>query len=370
MQQRRCRLKPEGVPATLELDLRKPRDLERSRLLHRLDALAIPWGTVIDGRRSIGTFRETWQLRWEPELEVRVIEACALGTTVDAAARAALAQRTARSSQLDQLTGLIEQALLAGLPETFAPMIERLAQQSALESDVQALMRALPPLARTVRYGDVRGTDGEALSTVLASMIVRIAAGLDGAAFGLGDEPATAFTSDLDATVAALRLVDDRPSLALLTAAISRLVEHPRVHALVQGRATRILSDDGALGPAQAAARFSRSLSIGAAALDGGHFVEGFLGTTGAVLIHDPDLLAMIDTWLAQLDNDSFTSVLALLRRTFARFELSERRHIGEQVRNPDAAVATAGAELDPDRVAAALATIAQLLGIGAGDRS
>ena len=43
--QRRLRLKPEASVKELTLDLRRPNDRERSRLLHRLNLLEVPWGT-------------------------------------------------------------------------------------------------------------------------------------------------------------------------------------------------------------------------------------------------------------------------------------------------------------------------------------
>nr|BFE81132.1 hypothetical protein GCM10020093_037330 [Planobispora longispora] len=43
-EQRRVRLKPEALDRELDLDLRKPLDLERSRLLHRLRLLGVDWG--------------------------------------------------------------------------------------------------------------------------------------------------------------------------------------------------------------------------------------------------------------------------------------------------------------------------------------
>lgn len=86
--QRRLRLKPEALERELELDLRKENDAERSRLLHRLRLLGVEWGEPVASRGSTGTFRETWRLRWEPELSVRIAEAGVWGTTVFAAATA------------------------------------------------------------------------------------------------------------------------------------------------------------------------------------------------------------------------------------------------------------------------------------------
>ncbi len=87
-QQRRLRLKPEALERALDLDLRKEIDLRRSRLLHRLRAIGVPWGEPDAGRRGTGTFREEWRLRWQPEFAVSLVEGSMSGTTVAAAATA------------------------------------------------------------------------------------------------------------------------------------------------------------------------------------------------------------------------------------------------------------------------------------------
>ncbi|MEU8385469.1 DUF5682 family protein, partial [Streptosporangium sp. NPDC048865] len=86
-EQRRVRLKPEALDREYDLDLRKPLDLERSKLLHRLRLLGVGWGTPRESR-SKGTFRESWSLAWRPEFDIDLIEASAWGTTVPAAAAA------------------------------------------------------------------------------------------------------------------------------------------------------------------------------------------------------------------------------------------------------------------------------------------
>ena len=77
----------ESIDRTLELDLRRELDLERSHLLHRLVLLGVPWGSdeAVRGRKR-GTFHEHWRLRWEPEMAVAVIEASVWGNTVETAA--------------------------------------------------------------------------------------------------------------------------------------------------------------------------------------------------------------------------------------------------------------------------------------------
>jgi len=56
-EQKRLRLPPEALERALDLDLRKPNDLDRSRLLHRLLLLGVRWGEPQEAGGK-GTFHE------------------------------------------------------------------------------------------------------------------------------------------------------------------------------------------------------------------------------------------------------------------------------------------------------------------------
>jgi hypothetical protein len=365
-EQRRCRLRPDGAARTLELDLRRHLDRERSRVLHRLGLLDVPWGVQAEGRGTTGTFRETWQLRWEPELEVRLIERAALGTRVATAAAAALGQRAAAASTLGELTALLETCLLAGLDGSLPDLVAQVADRSAAADDVVKMLEAVPPLARTIRYGDVRGTDSSALGTVVRGIVGRIAAGLGIAATGLDDDGAAALCSLVRDAQAGLGLLADPEDLDCFERALATIVEGPRLHGRLQGLATRLLADANRLDPDAVERRLSRALSRGASPLDAAAFVEGFLGGSGAVLVHDPLLLGVLDRWIATLPATSFVEVLPLLRRTFGGFEMAERREIGERVRTGEAPGGRRGhVQLDAARAAAGLVTMGHLLGVG-----
>jgi hypothetical protein len=364
-EQKRCRLKPEASARTLELDLRRPLDLRRSELLHRTTLLGVPWGAETEGRNSAGTFRETWQVRWEPEFEVRVIEASALGTTLESASAAAVAQRAQRAGSLGELTVLLERTLLAGLHSVVPDVLAMVDERSAVSAQVDRLMEALPALARTIRYGDVRNTDVSLLHDVVQGIVTRIAAGLAVACVGLDDDSSAAMAGLVREVQAALALLGDSAQLTRLQGALAEVSERDRVHGLLQGLATRLLADAGAMTADDTERRVSRSLSPGTTPLDAAAFVEGFLGQSGAVLVHDPLLLGVVDRWMATLSSHSFTDILPLLRRTFGSFDAAERRSIGQRVRTGEAPNSHRGQiQLDPARVAAGLQTVAQLLGL------
>ncbi|MGW7022325.1 DUF5682 family protein [Streptomyces decoyicus] len=205
--QRTLRLKPEALERELELDLRKETDAGRSRLLHRLRLLGIPWGEPTRSRGSTGTFRETWRLRWEPELSVRVAEAGIWGTTVLSAATAKAASEATGAATLAEVTALAERCLLAELPDALPVVMRALSDRAALDADVGHLAQALPALVRSVRYGDVRGTDAAALREVAMGLAERVFVGLPPACPGLDADGAAEMRGHLDATHQAVGLL-------------------------------------------------------------------------------------------------------------------------------------------------------------------
>ncbi len=363
--QRACRLKPQAGAHTVELDLRTPNGNRRSVLLHRLLALGVPWGEAQEGRGSSGTFRETWRLRWEPELEIRIIELAGFGTTVHAAAVARLVERLHSSAALADIVSVLDAALFADLPEVVAPAVRRLEQAAAHASDVGALIDALTPLATTLRYGDVRSTDAAAVRQVFDGLVVRVTAGVVGACRGLDDAAAQAMVERLSAAQAALAVVDHSSRRAAWPAALAVAAHRGDVHGLVQGRCSRLLHDSEAWDARRVEARVSRALTVGTPPMVGAAFVEGFLAGSGTVLLHDRELLGLIDGWVGELAPDSFADTVALLRRTFGSFEPAERRQLGALIAaRPRLAAAGFGDEVDADRAAAAIVTVRALLGV------
>ncbi|MCP9974703.1 DUF5682 family protein [Streptomyces somaliensis] len=337
---RALRLKPEAAERELALDLRGDTDAARSRLLHRLLLLGVDWGRP-ERARGTGTFRETWRLRWEPELHVRVAEAGVWGTTVLSAATARAEAEAAATTTLAGITALAERCLLADLPGALPPVVKALADRAALDADVGRLARALPALARTLRYGDVRATDTAALAEVATGLALRICVGLPPACAGLDADGAAEMCGHVDAVHTAVRLLPDTGGVAARwTAVLERLARRDTVPGGLRGRATRLLLDDGRLAGDEAARLMGLALSPGTAPAEAAAWIEGFLGgadgedgSGGLLLVHDERLLALVDGWLTTVPAEAFTAVLPLLRRTFSAYGPGVRRALGELVR-------------------------------------
>ncbi|MFC1409047.1 DUF5682 family protein [Streptacidiphilus sp. N1-12] len=386
--QRSLRLKPEPVERELDLDLREDTGAARSRLLHRLTLLGIHWGHAAAPRTgSTGTFRESWRLRWEPELAVSIAEAGIWGTTVESAATNRARDRAAHAGSLGEVTALAEVCLLADLADALPVVLKALADRAALDADVAHLAEALPALVRSLRYGDVRGTDATALRELAEGLAVRICIGLPSACGSLDTEGAGAMAAHLGATHTAVTLlcaagpegagpegaggagIRERWGATLRT-----LARRDTVPGLLRGRAVRLLLDDSQWDADEAAREMGLALSAATPPAEAAGWIEGFLAGGGMLLVHDAQLLGLVDDWLGSVPEEVFPDVLPLLRRTFSGFEAGVRRTIGERVRSGSTAGGGAAtgasdrpgfaAALDPDRAAAARTTAALLLGL------
>ncbi|MBT3163159.1 hypothetical protein HTV80_08590 [Streptomyces sp. Vc74B-19] len=378
---RRLRLKPEAAERELDLDLRKDTDAERSRLLHRLRLLDIPWGRPAASRGGTGTFRETWRLRWEPELAVRAAEAGVWGTTVLAAATAKAEADAIAARGLADVTGLAEHCLLAALPGALPTVMRVLADRAALDPDVARLAQALPALVRSLRYGDVRGTDTAALTDVAAGLAERVFVGLPPACVSLDAEAAEDMRGHVDAVHGALGLLGDTPAAGdgrlreRWRSVLRKLSARDTVPGVLRGRAVRLLLDEGQLAQDEAARLMGLVLSPGTPPAHAAAWIDGFVGGPGGglLLVHDERLFGLVDRWLTAVPAEAFTDVLPLLRRTFAAYEPGVRRTLGELVRRgPGGHGRTAGASagapgfgpgLDDERADAVLPVLRLLLG-------
>jgi hypothetical protein len=368
--QRRLKLEPKASRELKTLDLRKPNDLERSQLLHRLGLLGIAWGDLVEGRGT-GTFKEVWQLQWQPEFAVGVIEAAVWGNTVLEAAGARAIDQADRATALPALIGLLDRTILAELPEAVGRLMARVRDEAAVASDISHLMDALPPLASVLRYGNVRGTDSGMVAQVVNGLLARIAIGLPVACYSLNDQAAEAMFEHVDRVNSAIRLVEDPEHRSTWHDALARLVDQPGIHGLVAGCGVRLLLDAGAISAEDAAKRFAFALSTGSAPAQAAAWVEGLLKGKGVILLHDDVLWGVLDEWVDGLAADVFPVVLPLLRRTFSTFSSSERRQMGQRVASPRARPmqgSKTDADLDAQRAEAVLSRVAQLLGIALGE--
>ncbi|SHM00829.1 DUF5682 family protein [Hymenobacter psychrotolerans] len=366
LQQKATRLKPEATAKTLDLDLRKELDLSRSHLLHRLRLLDIRWGEPRRAQGKAGTFHELWELQWQPEYALNVLDAGRLGNTVLAAAAAKAAARAAEAPDLEAVSQLLEEALQADLGPAIGALVARLETLSAGTRDVTHLLAALPPLVNVLRYGNVRRTETAQVATVVHHLVPRLCIGLPQACTGLDYDAARQLLPHIEGTHQAIRLLQDEAQEADWYAALAVVLRNPASSGLLAGAAGRLLFDAHQLVPDEAATALGLALAPAQPTDYATAWIEGFLSGSGLLLLHHRPLFDLLNDWLGELPEATFREIVPLLRRAFTDFSLPERRQLLDlavQGGQPVAALAVAE-DFDLERGRRVLPVLRELLGV------
>ncbi len=375
-EQKRLRMPAQAQEKILDLDLRNANDLARSHLLHRLNILDIPWGKKERSAITTSTFHEYWRLLWKPDYSISLIEASIYGRTVLQAAETKAKEVADKSHQLSELGKLLDEVLLADLPDIVEHVIRCVENEAALASDVKHLMEALPSLVQIARYGNVRKTDLGAVTQILDGLVSRICVGLPPACAALDEAAAQEILVLINKVHSAISLIQTADHDRQWQDALTRIADNATSNALLAGRSTRLLFDWRKIDASEAARRFGFAVSTATEPSLAASFVEGFLQGSGLVLIHDKELLSVADGWVQSLNDEAFTNILPLMRRAFSSYAPAERRQIGEAIvrsRGPGG-LKSRGRQLDaPLNLARAdlvLPRIGQLLGIPVRQRT
>lgn len=364
-EQKRLRFPAEATQKNIDLDLRKENDLARSQLLHRLSLLGIAWGAQHHGDSGKGTFHELWQIQWQPEFSVALIEAGVWGNTVLAAATNFVRHKAVKAENLAMLTALVDHTLLADLPEAVAHLMTRIQSEAAVASDIAHLLEALPPLANVMRYGNVRQTDTAVVGKVLDGLVARICVGLPNACASLNDDAAAQMYERIVKVNGAISLLQNQEHSTLWQSTLEAMSGQQTLHGLIAGRCCRLLFEAQIFSAEETARRLSFALSTASDPAQAAAWADGFLRGSGLLLLHDEALWQVIDEWVVSLSGETFTQLLPLLRRTFSTFAAPERRQMGERVaQGASVRVAVASGDFDVARAEAVLPLVKQLLGI------
>jgi hypothetical protein len=364
-QQRLARLKPEAAARTLDLDLRKELDLSRSHLLHRLRLLDVPWGQPRRAQGKAGTFHELWELQWQPDYALHVLDAGRWGNTILDAAVGRARQRATEAPDLETVSKLLEEALQADLGPAIATLVARLETLSAGTRDVTHLLAALPPLVNVLRYGNVRRTETAQVAQVVHHLVPRLCIGLPQACTGLDYDAARQLLPRIEGTHQAIRLLQDTAQEADWYVALVVVLRNPASSGLLAGAAGRLLFDAQQLSSEDAGTALGLALAPAQPTAYATAWIEGFLSGSGQLLLHHRPLFALLDQWIGELNEDTFREIVPLLRRAFTDFSQPERRQLLDlavQGSQPAATLAVAE-DFDLERGQRVLPVLRELLG-------
>ena len=372
--QKRLRMPVRADMLSLDLDLRQPAHLEKSILLHRLAMVGVGWGRQQRAHGKTGSFHELWQLAWEPEFAIRLIEASVWGATLEGAANARAIERGAQAVNLPELTALMEKILLADLQEAVGPIMQRIQEAGATTPDPGFLLEAIAPLVDAIRYGNVRGTDTTALAGVAGVLITRACIALPFGARALADDAAAILLRQLIAGDQAIRRFQNEGYLEEWFDTLDKLARSDQGHALITGRCTRILAEQQRWPTAEAARQLSLRSSHAVPPLVTAQWLEGFLDGGGTLLAHSDELWELVNAWLMSQPAEGFIELLPLLRRTFGTFTPPERRQLAERAASGQPGIRRAAVSgtpaVDHERAMRVLPVLRTILGSAAAQEA
>jgi hypothetical protein len=313
----------------LELDLRKQHDRNQSIFLHRLLLLEISWGSKRTQKGNEKTTKnEYWDLSWQPEFIIKIIEAGTYGNTLRQAANNFCIKKASISEKLRELSFLFDLLIKADLIESSDFLINKLKTLAALTTDIQSLLETIPNLIYTYRYGDVRKSDAGTLKNLIEDIIPRICAGLNALCQSLDDEASEEISKLILSANRSFNILEENNFEYQWFGALEQVSTAKNIHGKIKGLATRLLMDSDLNDMEQTADKMSFELSVTGNLKTAADWLDGFMQGSAILLIHHPVLWNILDKWVCDLSEDNFMKLVPLIRRSFAKFSQPEREKL------------------------------------------
>ncbi|MEU0882277.1 DUF5682 family protein [Lentzea sp. NPDC005914] len=309
----------------IALDLTDANALERSRILHRLRVLRIPGFERTSGP-SAGAkpqLDEQWTLKPVEDRLAALIEAAENGATLEEAAGVAL-ERRSRHAQLDQLAGILFEAVLCGITTLSGRVKESLNEGVKQTGDLAALGHVLTGVLGLWRHDRLFGTAKDPLLGAVidtgTARVLWLIEGLHGGAAPADANRLRAMAATRDAVLHA------KAALSLDTADVT-------------GVATRV-SNDVQAPPDLRGAALGLAWTLGAQpdvrkvrgieAL--GDWLAGLFAVAREEVLASPDLVGVLDELVSAMTEEEFLVALPALRLAFSYFPPRERETIAATV--------------------------------------
>lgn len=330
--QKQTKLKPEAIPKEIDVDLRSEIGLKKSHLLHRLAILGVHWGEPRHTGSSRGTFRERWELCWEPEFAVSLVENLVYGNTIFEASKNRLNEKIAQTTELDKLAFDVQTALNAGLDDSAMVGIRHLSEQATHTDNVLTLLKSLSPLIHLERYGTARKVSLDKVGELIYELTVKASVGLPYAIKNINDDEASDYHRHIAELHNALMLTQNEELVALWWQALEESISDVGAtlsgHLRVVGLASRLLYQADKLVADELMVILQKTLSPVVEAGESARFFEGFFEGATEQLLYDKPLLNTLEHWLLGLDEEDFVNYLPLFRRVFGGLDGHEKKRL------------------------------------------
>jgi hypothetical protein len=327
------------VAKILELDLRENHrvkskdaafiDLNRSVFLHRLNVLNIGFAREMPVNQDNATWKELWELRWTPEVEIEIVETNLKGETVETAAAYVLKERLVQCRTVSEAAKIIRDACECSLTKLFENAVGVLQGLLVDSDDFKETARAARELSVLIQYDDIRRLNLEPLKPILRQLFLRAALLLVSASNC--DNRAA---GEIGECIGAMELVSqemyDYVDAGLWLDELKQLAVRDDLNTILSGMAFSIMLEHNLVSDADCAGEVSRRLSPGVPADLGAGWFEGLAGRNRYALLSRISLWKELDRYINSLDGEEFYRALVFLRRAFGQFEPAQKNSIAE----------------------------------------
>ena len=333
LQQKRLRQNFVVGNKMVDIDLRKPLGLARSVFFNRLRLLDITWAQEQEVNRR-GTFKEKWLLNYTPEQVLVIIERATFGNTLITAVQNYVHSKIEEKPRLDFITKTLNKVIRCDMPQLVTMLSKLLNDLAATESDLHVLMKTVPELCSILRYGDVRNFDLSKVRDLLEIMLERIHAGIILLCSSIQYEAAQDIKKLLQRVTLAVNTLNDKGCTKKWQHTLLLVHSEDMVHPLLAGCATRLLREFRDVDHSLILESLRYYTSAGNAPDAIAFWFEGFFENSGTLLLLDAELWGMVNSFVSQLDDESFEHILPTMRRTVSSFTAHERTQLGSKAKD------------------------------------
>lgn len=320
-----------GSTTEKNLDLRKALHQQASAFLHQLNLIDVPFGNK-EERSGLGTFKEVWTLKWQPDYYFKLVEAGSYGLTVRSAAIQKAREAISNSEDVNRLLRVLEVALDADLPEVLDSLIGALTRQAMDTNDIFLLLDMFNGLSKILVSGHARHYDEDVLTGLRADILLPVVVRFRQDVNALSTEKASEiFESVLIADKYLYKIpVPDVMSQWQAELKAAAIVSHG-VNA-VHGLCLRLMSEKGLIDSKVTRQILQLVLSDTDDAPSTVNWLQGFFQNNFLILLYNEALWDNINSWLSKIDDTTFDAVLPLLRKVFSACDDGLRTRLFEKI--------------------------------------
>lgn len=311
----------------IDLDLRKDHHLKQSNFLHLCRLLNIDFGFVNAEVSSLGNFKESWRLHWQPELDHRIVELSLYGNSIEDVVEEYLKEILNSNSNMKDLASILNHLLKSKVNCRSELIVGKILESTSYESDLIILANTINPLYSITQFGSLFNYETQIIEDIISNIVPKCILVLQSTTKELDREYSKKLLTAiqiLDNFIVSSKLYEKEWEICLY-----KLNDSRSNNTMVSGKIWQILLNRNV----DLEDRFMAEINF---IFESGEennqvdWIEGFLSQHTQFFYFPKRLVLAIHSWLISLSEDSFRSVLVFLRRVFADISSIEKNKIYE----------------------------------------